>query len=235
MIPLAQGRILVVDDDREIVKLICLYLENEGYETLTAYNGRECLERIGAEKVDLLVLDIMMPELDGMEACRRIRETQNIPIIFVSAKGEPMDKIMGLATGADDYLTKPFHPMELVARIKAQLRRFHQFGTDSREENKGQIVLKDLIINPAEHTVQRDGEFIAFTPKEFEILLLLAQNPNMVFSSEAIFERVWGLDSLGQDNTVMVHIRRIRSKLGDMPRESKYIHTVWGVGYKVEK
>ena len=125
--------------------------------------------------------------------------------------------------------------MELVARIKAQLRRFHQLGTDSREENKGQIVLKDLIINPAEHTVQRDGEFIAFTPKEFEILLLLAQNPNMVFSSEAIFERVWGLDSLGQDNTVMVHIRRIRSKLGDMPRESKYIHTVWGVGYKVEK
>ena len=228
-----RGKILIADDDKEIANLIELYLTNEGYETIKVFDGQACMDILKKEAVELLVLDIMMPGIDGIEVCRRLREEQNIPIIIVSAKTTPMDKVMGLATGADDYLTKPFHPMELVARIKAQLRRFNQLNP--RIDQKHEIIIKDLVINPDEHTVTKGDQPCRLTPKEFDILLLLASNPNRVFSSEEIFERVWGELALSQDNTIMVHVRKIREKLHDDSRNPKYIHTVWGVGYKIEK
>ena len=223
---MAQGRILVVDDDREIVKLICLYLENEGYETLTAYNGRECLERIGAEKVDLLVLDIMMPELDGMEACRRIRETQNIPIIFVSAKGEPMDKIMGLATGADDYLTKPFELEELWVRIQVQLR--HRGSMAGEKE----LIFKDWVIDQDARVLKAGGKAVELTAHELGIVELLMRHPKKVFTKQEIYEAVWQQDAFIEDKTINVHVSNIRAKLRAGGAQD-YIQTVWGIGFKM--
>ena len=226
--------ILIVDDDREIVDLIELYLAGENYEVLKAYDGRECLEIIRSNDISLLVLDIMMPQLDGLTVCKQLREKSNIPIILVTAKTQPLERVQGLSIGADDYITKPFHPLELVARIKAQMRRYTEFNPN-RNAPSNEIIIKDLIINIDEHTVQKGDEIINLTPKEFDILLLLAQNCGQVFSSERLFESVWKEDAFEQDNTVMVHIRKLREKLGDDARKPKYIKTVWGVGYKVEK
>lgn len=229
---MARARILVADDDREIVELIKAYLVNEGYEVICAYDGTACMRALEEEQVELLVLDIMMPGMDGMEVLRRLRQRMTLPVIFVSAKSTPMDKIMGLATGADDYLTKPFHPMELVARIKAQLRRASQFGRPSGIE---EIILKDLVLNITQHRLTQNEREIRLTPKEFGILEMLMRHPGRVFSSEQIFEAVWGEKAYDQDNTVMVHIRKLRDKLRDDSRRPRYIRTVWGVGYSFEK
>lgn len=227
-------KILIADDDREIVDLIELYLAGEDYEIIKAYDGKECMEMLKQHEISLLVLDIMMPHMDGLEVCKNLRETSNIPVILVSAKTAPLDKVQGLSGGADDYITKPFHPLELVARIKAQMRRYTELNP-SRWNEPREIIIKDLIINIDEHTVQKGNELCQLTPKEFDILLLLAQNRGQVFSSETLFEKVWKEDAFDQDNTIMVHIRKLRDKLGDNARRPKYIHTVWGVGYKIEK
>ena len=226
--------ILIVDDDREIVDLIELYLAGENYDVLKAYDGRECLDILQRNDISLLVLDIMMPELDGLTVCKQLREKSNIPIILVTAKTQPLERVQGLSIGADDYITKPFHPLELVARIKAQMRRYTEFNPNHNSPSS-EIIIKDLVINADEHTVQKGDNIINLTPKEFNILLLLAQNCGQVFSSERLFESVWKEDAFEQDNTVMVHIRKLREKLGDDARKSKYIKTVWGVGYKIEK
>jgi len=227
-------KVLIVDDDIEIVDLIELYLAGENYDVLKAYDGEECISILKKESVSLLALDIMMPKLDGLAVCRQVRETSNIPIILITAKTQPIERVLGLSAGADDYITKPFHPLELVARIKAQMRRYTElnpfFGKDSRE-----IIIRDLVINVEEHTVTKNDEPIQLTPKEFGILMLMAQNRGQVFSSEQLFESVWKEEAFEQDNTIMVHIRKLRDKLGDDARKPKYIHTVWGVGYKIEK
>ena len=227
-------KILIADDDREIVDMIELYIAGEDYEIIKAYDGKECMEMLKQHEISLLVLDIMMPHIDGLEVCKNLRETSNIPVILVSAKTAPLDKVQGLSGGADDYITKPFHPLELVARIKAQMRRYTELNPNRWNEPR-EIIIKDLIINIDEHTVQKGDELCQLTPKEFDILLLLAQNRGQVFSSETLFEKVWKEAALDQDNTVMVHIRKLRDKLGDNARKPKYIHTVWGVGYKIEK
>ena len=227
-------KILIADDDREIVDLIELYLAGEDYEIIKAYDGKECMELLKQHEISLLVLDIMMPHIDGLEVCKNLRETSNIPVILVSAKTAPLDKVQGLSGGADDYITKPFHPLELVARIKAQMRRYTELNPNRGNASR-EIIIKDLIINIDEHTVQKGDELCQLTPKEFDILLLPAQNRGQVFSSEALFEKVWKEAAFDQDNTIMVHIRKLRDKLGDNARRPKYIHTVWGVGYKIEK
>ncbi len=227
-------KILIADDDREIVDLIELYLAGEDYEIIKAYDGKECMEMLRKHEISLLVLDIMMPHMDGLEVCKTLRETSNIPVILVSARTAPLDKVQGLSGGADDYITKPFHPLELAARIKAQMRRYTELNPNRLHEPR-EIIIKDLIINVDEHTVRKGDELCQLTPKEFDILLLLAQNRGQVFSSETLFEKVWKEDAFDQDNTVMVHIRKLRDKLGDNARRPKYIHTVWGVGYKIEK
>jgi DNA-binding response OmpR family regulator len=227
-------KVLIVDDDKEIVDLIELYLAGENYDILKAYDGEECLSILQKEAVSLLVLDIMMPKLDGLAVCGQVRETSNIPIILITAKTQPLERVQGLSAGADDYITKPFHPLELVARIKAQMRRYTELNP-SHENGAEEIIIQDLIINVSGHTVTKNDELIQLTPKEFDILLLLAQSRGQVFSAEQLFESVWKEDAFEQDNTVMVHIRKLRGKLGDDARNPKYIHTVWGVGYKIGK
>jgi DNA-binding response OmpR family regulator len=227
-------KVLIVDDDKEIVDLIELYLAGEEYDILKAHDGRECLSVLRKEDVSLLALDIMMPNLDGLEVCRQVRETSNIPIILITAKTQPIEKVQGLSAGADDYIAKPFHPLELVARIKAQMRRYTELNP-LQGQAANEIIIRDLVINAAGHTVTKNDEAIGLTPKEFSILLLLAENRGQVFSSEQLFEAVWKESAFEQDNTVMVHIRKLRDKLGDDARKPKYIHTVWGVGYKIEK
>lgn len=227
-------KVLIVDDDKEIVDLIELYLAGENYDILKAYDGLECLSILQKETISLLALDIMMPKLDGLAVCERVRAKSNIPIILITAKTQPIERVQGLSTGADDYITKPFHPLELVARIKAQMRRYTELNP-CYENGIKEIIIMDLVINVSGHTVTKNDELIQLTPKEFNILLLLAQNQGQVFSSEQLFESVWKEDAFEQDNTVMVHIRKLRDKLGDDARKPKYIHTVWGVGYKIEK
>ena len=227
-------KILIVDDDKEIVDLIELYLAGENYEILKAYDGKSCMELLKENNISLLVMDIMMPELDGISVCKKLREESNIPVILVTAKTQPIEKVQGFSAGADDYITKPFHPLELVARIKAQMRRYTELNPYNEDQAK-EIIVKDLVINIDEHTVMKGEAFCSLSPKEFDILLLLAQNRGQVFNSEMIFERVWKETAFEQDNTVMVHIRKLREKLGDDARKPKYIHTVWGVGYKIEK
>lgn len=225
--------ILVTDDDHEIVDLIGLCLENEGFQVRKAYDGQSCLASLEEGGIDLVTLDVMMPGIDGVEVCRRIRERWNLPVIIVSAKDQPMDAVLLLSTGADDYIVKPFHPVELAARVKAQLRRYTSLSGAARQG--GQIPLVDLLIDKSAHTVTRGDESILLTPKEFGILLLLAENKGQVFSAERLFESVWGEAALSQDNTVMVHIRKLREKLGDDRKAPRYIKTVWGVGYRCEK
>lgn len=228
-------KILIVDDEKEIRDLIDIYLKNEGYNTIKAENGLEALETLKKESADLIILDIMMPKLDGIETCMKIRETQNIPIIMLSAKGEDIDKIMGLTTGADDYLTKPFNPLELVARVKSQLRRYLKLNDYKRpEDENGIIEVDDLIINVNTHEVKVSGKEVKLTPREFSILELLAKNKGIVFSIEKIYETIWKESFMESENTVMVHIRKIREKIEQNPRKPIYIKTVWGVGYKIE-
>ena len=225
--------ILVVDDEKEIRNLIEIYLTNEGYAVFKAGNGTEALNLLNTKKVDLVILDVMMPVMDGMETCIKIREKRNLPIIMLSAKSEDMDKIMGLTTGADDYVAKPFNPLELIARVKSQLRRYKKLNNNNFNES-GIIEIDDLVINENTHKVTVDDKEVKLTPREFDILLLLCKNKGVVFNIEKIYEAVWKEDYFEADNTVMVHIRKIREKIEKDPRKPKYIKTIWGVGYKVE-
>lgn len=225
--------ILIVDDEKEIRDLVNICLKNEGYNTLLAEDGLQALEILKTKEVQLIILDVMMPKLDGIQACMRIREEKNMPIIMLSAKNQDMDKITGLITGADDYMSKPFNPLELIARIKSQLRRYIRLNTQSQRED-GTIEVDDLTINVDTHEVRIEGKEIKLTPREFDMLELLARNRGMVFSIEKIYERVWKEDFLESENTVMVHIRKIREKLEKDTRNPRYIKTVWGVGYKIE-
>ncbi|QYR21116.1 response regulator transcription factor [Paenibacillus sp. sptzw28] len=226
--------ILLVDDEAEIVHLMKIYLQNENFLLFTAQNGSEALEILKKHTIDLIVMDVMMPIMDGIEACMKMREKHNMPIIFLSAKGQEVDKINGLSIGADDYVTKPFSPLELVARIKSHLRSYSRY-TSSQQTNFDEIVIDDLKINIATHEIMRENEVIQLTPREFSILELLARNQGIVFSIEQIYEKVWKEAYLESNNTVMVHIRKIREKIEVIPRKPKYIKTVWGIGYKIEK
>ena len=229
------AKILVCDDEKEIVEAIDIYLTQEGYEVLKAYDGEEALRVLKNQKADLLILDVMMPKLDGIRATLKIREQNNMPIIILSAKSEDADKILGLNVGADDYVTKPFNPLELVARVKSQLRRYTQLG--STAEHAGQEVYEagGLAINDDLKEVTVDGEPVKLTPIEYNILLLLVKNQGKVFSIDQIYESIWNEDAIGVDNTVAVHIRHIREKIEINPKEPRYLKVVWGVGYKVEK
>lgn len=231
--------ILIVDDEKEIRDLLDIYLRNEGYDTLKASDGQEALDTLMKNKVSLIILDVMMPRLDGIEACMRIRQENNTPIIMLSAKSEDMDKIMGLTTGADDYLTKPFNPLELIARVKSQLRRYTKLNSNftrlEKEVSSNIIEIEELTINFETHQVLINEKEIKLTPIEFDIVGLLAKNRGKVFSIENIYESVWNETFIQSDNTVMVHIRKIREKIEENTRKPKYIKTVWGVGYKIEK
>ncbi|MCP3780710.1 response regulator transcription factor [Paenibacillus sp. MZ03-122A] len=228
------GTILLVDDEPEIIKLMQIYLENEGYRLLMARDGLEALEQVSRESIDVMVLDVMMPNMDGVEACMKIRETEHFPIIMLSAKGQDMDKITGLSVGADDYVTKPFSPLELVARIKSQLRRVRKY-THSFPALEHEMILDELTINSATHEITLAGESIKLTPREFAIVELLARNRGQVLSMEQIYEKVWKEQYLESNNTLMVHVRKIREKIETDPRKPKYLKTVWGIGYKMEK
>ncbi len=234
---MSQMNILVVDDEREIADMVEIYLVSDGYKVFKANNAQEGLDILDKEEIHLVLLDIMMPGMDGLEMCRRIRETSNIPIIMMSAKSTDLDKILGLGTGADDYVTKPFNTLELTARVKSQLRRYTQLNPNSttREVEKNEIAIRGLVINKDNHKVTVFDEEIKLTPIEFDILYLLASNPGKVFSTDEIFERVWNEKVYEANNTVMVHIRRLRGKMKEDTRENKIITTVWGVGYKIEK
>ena len=232
-----QTAILVVDDEKEIADLVEIYLVSDGYKVLKANNAREGLEILDRENVQLVLLDIMMPGMNGLAMCAKIRETKNIPIIMLSAKGTDLDKIKGLGTGADDYVTKPFNPLELTARVKSQLRRYTQLNpySGAQEKEQNEIMIRGLTINRDNHKVILDGEDVKLTPIEFDILYLLASNPGKVFSTDEIFEKVWNEKVYEANNTVMVHIRRLRGKMKEDDRTDKIITTVWGVGYKIEK
>lgn len=226
-------KILVVEDDREINQLLEKYLSKEGYEVISAYNGREALELLKAQDIKFVVLDLMIPYIDGYEVLRKIRSSGNIPVLILSAKNEETDKIIGLGLGADDFMTKPFSIFELVARVKAQLRRFLQLGNLSSETS----ILKhlDMELNLTDYSVNVSGKNITLTSKEFEILKLFILNPKKVFTKNQIFNSVWREDFILGENTVMVHIRRLREKIEPDPSNPKYIQTVWGIGYKLSE
>jgi len=230
---MTQPTILLVDDEKEIIDLLEIYLKNEGYKLLRAADGEEALQVLRKEEVDLIVLDIMMPKMDGIEACLKIREQRNMPIIMLSAKSQDMDKIWGLSSGADDYMSKPFNPLELIARIKSQLRRYTRLNVP-QANRANEIEVDELTINTSTHEVKLEGREIKLTPREFAILELLARNRGTVWSIEKIYETVWQEAYFDSDNTVMVHIRKIREKIEQNPRKPKFIKTVWGVGYKVD-
>ncbi|MFR9021638.1 MAG: response regulator transcription factor [Lachnospiraceae bacterium] len=227
--------ILVCDDDKEIVDAIDIYLSQEGYHILKAYDGLQAIEIMKKEEVHLILLDIMMPNLDGIRATRKIRETSSVPIIMLSAKSEDVDKILGLNIGADDYITKPFNPLELIARVKSQLRRYTQLGNLATEEKEAVYVCGGLVVNDDLKTVTVDGEPVKLTPIEYNILVLLIKNQGKVFSIEQIYENIWNEEAIGADNTVAVHIRHIREKIEINPREPRYLKVVCGIGYKIEK
>lgn len=223
-----RSKVLVVDDDINICELIRLYLEKEGYEVLTVYNGRTGLDTFGESAPNIVILDIMLPGIDGWQVCREIRKISNIPIIMLTAKGETFDKVLGLELGADDYMVKPFEPKELVARVKAVLRRYERKDFDVRE-----IVFPNLVINKTTYVVKLNGRDLELPPKELELLYFLASNPNKVFTREQLLEHVWGFDFFGDSRTVDVHIKRLREKI-DIPDQVWQLKTVWGVGYKFE-
>lgn len=225
--------ILVCDDDREIAGAIEIYLRNEGYSVLKAFDGLEALNIVRTHPLHLIIMDVMMPKMDGMQATMKIREEKNIPIIMLSAKSEDYDKITGLNVGADDYITKPFNPLELIARVKSQLRRYVDLG--SMEKRRGVYKTGGLEIDDEEKTVRVDGEPVTVTPTEFGILKLLTENAGKVFSMEQIYENVWKEPAYNPENTVAVHIRRIREKIEINPKSPKYLKVVWGIGYKIEK
>nr|WP_263323575.1 response regulator transcription factor [Neobacillus sp. Marseille-Q6967] len=225
--------ILVCDDDKAIVDAIGIYLENEGYRVLKAADGLEAIDIIAAEEIHLIIMDIMMPKLDGIRATMKIREDHKIPLIMLSAKSEDYDKILGLNIGADDYITKPFNPLELMARVKSQLRRYTTFGGLETKQNVYQT--GGLVIDDESKTITVDGEAVHLTPVQYKILKLLTANTGRVFSIEEIYEKVWNETAFSPENTVSVHIRKIREKIEINPKEPKYLKVVWGVGYKVEK
>lgn len=227
--------ILVCDDDKAIVEAIEIYLSQEGYHILKAYDGEQALKILETEEVHLLVLDVMMPRLDGIRATLKIREKDSIPIIILSAKSEDVDKILGLNVGADDYVTKPFNPLELVARVKSQLRRYTQLGGTAKKESEHVYEVGGLQINDDLKEVTVDGEKVKLTPIEYNILLLLMKNQGRVFSIDQIYESIWNEEAIGADNTVAVHIRHIREKIEINPKDPRYLKVVWGVGYKIEK
>lgn len=227
---MGQETILIVDDEKEIRDLIEIYLKNEGYIVEKAGTGLEALKLVEEKQIDLIILDVMMPVVNGIDACIKIREQYNTPIIMLSAKVEDIDKILGLSVGADDYLAKPFNPLELIARVKAQLRRFTKLNS-AHASNK--VLEQDgLILDLETGKVQKNGQEINLTPTELSILKLLWMNKGMVFKIETIYERVWGQEYFDNNNTVMVHIRKLREKIEENPRTPDYIYTVWGVGYK---
>ncbi|MDO4166675.1 MAG: response regulator transcription factor [Eubacteriales bacterium] len=228
-----KANILVVDDDQEIADLVAIHLEEEGYEAFQAYSGKRGLEIFDAEQIDLVILDIMMPGMDGNEVCRQIREKSTVPIIMLSAKDAEMDKVTSLYQGADDYVTKPFRPMELVARVKSQLRRSQNFS-GGQNQLSGVVDMPNLWMEKKTHSVKAYGREVGLTPTEFDLLYLLASHPGQVFTTDEIFERVWKEKSFEMSNTVMVHIRRLRGKIEQDPRNAQIIKTVWGVGYKCE-
>ncbi len=226
--------ILVCDDDKEIVEAIEIYLQQEGYAVLKAYDGEEALAVLQEQDVQLLIMDVMMPKLDGIRATLKIRQESSIPIIILSAKTEDMDKILGLNVGADDYVSKPFNPLELIARVKSQLRRYTKLGNAA--ETQGAVYSTGgLSINDDLKEVTVDGEVVRLTPIEYNILLLLVKNQGKVFSINQIYESIWNENAIGADNTVAVHIRHIREKIEINPKEPRYLKVVWGVGYKIEK
>ncbi|WP_195250688.1 response regulator transcription factor [Coprococcus comes] len=229
------AKILVCDDDKDIVEAIDIYLTQEGYEVLKAYDGDEAIKVLKSNEVDLLIMDVMMPRLDGIRATLKIRENMSLPIIILSAKSEDADKILGLNIGADDYMTKPFNPLELVARVKSQLRRYTQLGSTAKSDSQSEFRTGGLLIKDDLKEVTVDGEKVKLTPIEYNILLLLVKNQGKVFSINQIYENIWNEEAIGADNTVAVHIRHIREKIEINPKEPRYLKVVWGVGYKVEK
>jgi len=227
--------VLVADDDREIAAAIAILLTREGYRVLQAYDGEKALELISREKVDLLIIDVMMPRLDGLSAVLRLRESRNIPVIVLSAKSEESDKVLGLSMGADDYVTKPYNPQELAARVRSHLRRYTSLGDIHAADRRGEIVNGRLRYSPESRTLYADGEEVRLTATELKIIDLLMRNRGRVFPAEEIYRRVWGGEAFAPENTVMVHIRRIREKIELNPKEPEYLKVVWGIGYKIEK
>lgn len=234
------SRILICDDDKEIVEAITIYLQREGYETVHAYDGMQAIALLEQEEIDLLIVDMMMPGLSGVETIFRIREKNNLPIIILSAKSEDQDKIFGLKVGADDYLTKPFNPMELIARVQSQLRRSTVLNQNFRQETQGEqnsrIYRKDmLVVDDDKKSVTVEGKTVRLTPIEYQILLFMMKNQGQTFSSTQIYEQIWNEEAVGSDNVVAVHIRHIREKIEIDPKNPRYIQVVWGIGYCIEK
>ena len=230
------SRILVCDDDREIVEAVAIYLEQEGYEVIKAYDGEEAIRLLGQEEADLLIIDVMMPKLGGVETTFRIREKSGIPIIILSAKSEDQDKIFGLKVGADDYVTKPFNPKELLARVQSLLRRSQVLNKTGRQGTVNGIFRNGgLVINDERKIVEVDGEKVRLTPLEYNILLFFMKHLGMTFSTSQIYEAIWDEESYGDDNVVAVHIRHIREKIEINPKKPKYLQVVWGIGYKMKK
>lgn len=227
--------ILVCDDDKEIVEAISIYLKQEGYQVAAAYNGKEALKLVREQEIHLIILDIMMPELDGIHALLKLREESSIPVILLSAKSEDVDKILGLNVGADDYVTKPFNPLELMARVKSQLRRYTTLGGMEQVNQEHILVNGAITMDKEQKLVTVDGEPVKLTPTEFKILQLFMENVGMVFSSAQIYERIWNEDAYATDNIVSVHIRRIREKIEIDPKNPDYVKVMWGVGYRMEK
>ncbi|MBO5449111.1 MAG: response regulator transcription factor [Ruminococcus sp.] len=227
--------ILVVDDDRDIVRAIAKLLEMEGYNTVKAYDGIDALEKLSGNSIQLILIDVMMPKLDGLSAMMKIRATKNIPILVLSAKSEDTDKILGLSMGADDYITKPYNPMELVARVKSNLRRYMQLGSIDTKDKTDVIKIGGLELDVEAKLLMADGEPVKLTATELKILELLMRNAGRIFSAEEIYQRVWNEDAYAVENTVMVHIRHIREKIEINPKEPRYLKVVWGIGYKIEK
>ncbi len=229
-----QSRILVCDDDREIVDAIEIYLQQEGYAVVKAYHGEQAYKLVQEGGIDLAILDVMMPKLDGIHLTLKIREISSLPIIILSAKTEDADKILGLGVGADDYVTKPFNPLELVARVKSSLRRYKELGNQTETVSGNLFRVGGLVIDDDAKEVRVDGELVRLTPIEYQILLFLMKNKGKVFSIEQIYEQIWNEEAIGADNTVAVHIRHIREKIEINPREPRYLKVVWGVGYKID-
>lgn len=228
-------RILVVDDEKAIADLIELYLRNENYIVFKSHNGQDALALVESEPLDLAILDVMLPDMTGFEICQKIREKHNFPIIMLTAKDEEIDKITGLTLGADDYITKPFRPLEMVARVKAQLRRYTRYNPSEPADEENVIAFAGLVIDKDAHECTLNERPLSLTPTEFDILWMLASNRGRVVSSEELFREVWGEKYFTSNNTVMVHIRHLREKMNDSAENPKYIKTVWGVGYKIEK
>ena len=227
--------VLICDDDKDIVSALDIYLTSEGYRTLKAYDGLECLKLVEEHEVHLILLDVMMPGLDGIRTTAKLREKRNIPIILLTAKSEDSDKVLGLNIGADDYVTKPFNPIEVIARVKSQLRRYTTLGGKTKEESDSLLRNGGIAMDDGAKTVTVDGEPVTLTPIEYNILRLLMKNPGRVYSTAQIYEQVWNDAALGSESTVAVHIRHLREKIEINPAEPRYLKVVWGLGYKMEK